>query len=146
MLVLGDEPQDNGLAVSLLERLQNCYQELGAAAQQHCVTLVTNYRCHSGIIQLAAELFYETPLHCWDQQKTDSSAHPDAPFPLQFVCSSIDDTVSSIAESANESEARIALNQAHNYAAKWPVEGWGPPDLNQVCFVSTTRSQVSPKC
>ncbi len=143
MLVLGEEAQENGLAVSLLERLQNHYQKLGEAAQQHCVTLVTNYRCHSGILKLAEELFYETPLHCWDQREADGSAHPKAPFPLQFVCSSINDTTQSVSEATNEGEARIALQQAHNFAVSWPVEGWGPKDLAQICFISPTRSQVS---
>ncbi len=142
MLVLGKEAQENGLAVSLLERLQNRYEQLGKAAQ-YCVTLVTNYRSHSGLLNLAAELFYETPLRCWDQQKADASAHPDAPFPLQFVCSSIDDTTRSISESTNEDEARIVLKQMRRCAANWPVEGWGQNDLSQLCFISPTRRQVS---
>ncbi len=142
MLVLGKQAQENGLAVSLLERLQNRYERLGKAAQ-YCVTLVTNYRSHSGVLNLAAELFYDTPLRCWDQQKADASAHPDALFPLQFVCSCIDDTARSVSESTNEDEARLVLNQVCKYAAKWPVEGWGQNDLSQLCFISPTRRQVS---
>ena len=70
------------------------------------------------------------------------SAHPDAPFPLLFVCSSIDDTVRSIESNANESEARIVLEQVTKYADNWPVHGWGKKDLSQTCFISPSRSQV----
>ena len=142
MLVLGKEARENGLAVSLLERLQNHYQRLGGVAQQYCVTLVTNFRCHSGILRLSAQLFYKSPLQCWNQLKADASAHPDSPFPLQFVCSSVSETTQ-IVSATNEDEARIVLELACKYAANWPVEGWGPKDLTQTCFITPTRSQVS---
>lgn len=137
MLVLGDEAQKNGLALSLLERLHGLYNELRVAARNHCVNLVTNYRCHPGILELAEKLFYKLPLNCKIPKR---SAHPDAPYPLLFFCSSIDDKAQS--NTTNKQEAEIALKLVAKFAKQWPTERWGRQDLSQICFMSPTRSQV----
>ena len=139
MLVLGDEAQENGLAVSLLERLHRLYGKLGKVARNHCATLVTNYRCHHGILKLAEKLFYDLELKC---QVPDSTAHPAAPYPLLFYCSSIDNKVQSIDSTINEQEAEITLKLATEFAKRWPSASWGPVDLSQMCYISSTRSQV----
>lgn len=136
-MVLGDEAQENGLAVSLLERLHGLYNELRVAARNHCVNLVTNYRCHQGILELAEKLFYKLPLNCKIPKR---SAHPDAPYPLLFFCSSIDDKAQS--NTTNKQEAEIALKLVAKFAKQWPTEHWGRQDLSQICFMSPTRSQV----
>ena len=130
MLVLGDEAQENGLAVSLFERLHTLYGKLGGVARDHCATLVTNYRCHHGILELAEKLFYKS-LKC---NVPDSTAHPDAPYPLLFYCSSIDDKVQSVDSTMNEQEAEIVLKLVAKFAKKWPTY--------QMCLMSTTRTQV----
>ena len=134
--MLGDEAQKNGLAVSLLERLHGLYEKLREAARNHCVTLVTNYRCHPGILELAEKLFYKLPLNC---NIRNSSSHPDAPYPLLFFCSSIDDKVQT---TMNRQEAEITLKLIAQFAKRWPSECWGRMDLSQMCFMSPTRSQV----
>ena len=139
MLVLGDEAQENGLAVSLLERLHTLYGKLGGVAGDHCATLVTNYRCHHGILKLAEKLFYDLELKC---NVPGSAAHPAAPYPLQFYCSSIDDKVESVDSSVNEQEAEVVLKLVAEFAKKWPSASWGPVDLSQMCIMSPTRSQV----
>ena len=140
MLVLGDEAQENGLAVSLLERLQKQYSAMGATARQYCASLITNYRCHKDILKLVEGLFYESPFKC---KVPRTSTHPHARFPLRFICSSIDDQVEFIKSATNEMEARIALEEAARFAQDWPEHGWGKQDLSQVCFMSSARSQVS---
>ena len=140
MLVLGDEAQENGLAVSLLERLQKRYEMMGVVAKPYCATLVTNYRCHEKIVELAEKLFYKTSLMC---SVNSNSTHPDAPFPLCFICSSVDDRMKYVRNAKNYKEAEIALLEAANLAETWPVDGWGPKNLSEACFMSTARSQVS---
>jgi len=137
MLVLGDEAQENGLAVSLLERLHSRYRRLGKIAENHCATLVTNYRCHGGILELAG-MFYNLALKC---KIPPSSAHPAAPYPLLFYCSSINDKVQLIDSTMNEQEAEIMLRLVAEFAKRWP-NSWGKVDLSQLCFMSPTRSQV----
>jgi len=139
MLVLGDEAQKNGLAVSLLERLHTLYGKLGEVAGDHCATLVTNYRCHQGILKLAEKLFYDLELKC---NVPSSSAHSAAPYPLLFYCSSIDDKVLSVDSSVNSQEADITLKVITDFAKRWPNASWGRLDLSQMCFMSPTRSQV----
>ena len=141
MLVLGNEAQEHGLAESLLQRLHKRYREMPrGVAEQHYATLVTNFRCHKDILNLSGKLFYNSPLEC---KVPSDSTHPDAPFPLLFVCSSIDTEVKCMKDAQNEEEAIIALREAARLANHWPTDRWGPKDLNQTCFMSPTRSQVS---
>ena len=133
--MFGDEAQKNGLAVSLLERLHGMYEKL-EAARNHYATLVTNYRCHPGILELAEKLFYKLPLNC---KIPNSSVHPDTSYPLLFFCSSIDDEVQT---NMNKQEAEITLKLVAQFAKRWPSERWGRMDLSQMCFMSPTRSQV----
>lgn len=139
MLVLGDEAQENGLAVSLLERLHRLYGKLGEAAADHCATLVTNYRCHGDILRLAEKLFYDLPLQC---KVPPSMAHPAAQYPLQFCCSSIDDEIQIIDSTINECEATVILDLIAEFAKQWPNASWGPLDSSQMCIMSPSRSQV----
>ena len=141
MLVLGDEAQENGLAVSLLERLHRLYGTLGEAAADHCATLVTNYRCHGDILRLAEKLFYDLPLQC---KVLLSTAHPAAQYqyPLQFCCSSIDDKMQLVGSTINECEATITLDVITEFAKQWPNASWGPLDPFQMCVMSPSRSQV----
>ncbi len=141
MLVLGDEAQRNGLAFSLLDRLYQHYRGIGGAADSYSATLITNYRCHQGIVKLSEKLFYGIPLECAVPADT---THPDAPFPLAFVCSSVDDR--SQIENAHgyyENEASIAVEEVDRYTdvRKWPHQ-WGERDMSQFCLISPTRYQV----
>ena len=142
LLVLGEEAQDNGLNKSLLERLQNLYKKTPHMSSHCCASLLTNYRCHKEIVQFSSSLFYEESLQC---QVPDGVAHPAAPFPLLFVCSSVDESVQLISDDKNENEARIVLEQVSKFVRDWPVyiPEWGKKDLNKICIVTNTRSQVS---
>lgn len=135
--MLGDEAQENGLAVSLLERLHRLYGKLGEVAGDHCATLVTNYRCHRGILKLAAKLFYNLALKC---KVPDSAAHPAAPYPLLFYCSSIDDKVQSVEGTMNKQDAEIILKLVEEFSKRW--QNARSFDVSQICFMSPTRSQV----
>ena len=104
-----------------------------------CASLLTNYRCHKEIVHFSSNLFYEESLQC---QVPDRVTHPAAPFPLLFVCSSVDENVQLINDNKNEHEARIVLEQVAKFVRNWPVE-WDEKDLNKMCIVTNTRSQVS---
>ena len=138
LLVLGNEPQQNGLGTSLLERLHKHYETLGEMSQQHSISLLTNYRCHSGILTLPSSLFYGSTLQC---RVPDESAHPDAPYPLVFVCSSLDASIQSIRNDTNEIEARHLLQQVSKFIANWP-RAWGNVDRSQICIMTPSANQV----
>ena len=104
-----------------------------------CANLLTNYRCHKEIVHFSSNLFYEESLQC---QVPDWVTHPAAPFPLLFVCSSVDENVQLINDNKNEHEARIVLEQVAKFVRNWPVD-WDEKDLNKMCIVTNTRSQVS---
>ncbi|CAI8034252.1 Probable helicase with zinc finger domain [Geodia barretti] len=140
MLVLGEEPQKYGLSVSLLERLYDLYQDLGDVAKPYCAHLSTNFRCHSAILNLARQVAYKTTLRC---NVPDLSAHPDAPFPLLFVCTSLDHNVKETKDSLSKVEVNAALNKASQIFMKWPDSTWGKRDLREICFLSPCRGQVT---
>ena len=134
--MLGKEARGNGLAISLLERLQQVYKAIGGEANDYHTTLVTNYRCHPKILTMT-EVHYELPL------KHDKPYHSDGPFPLLFVCSSIEsEQECDTSSSRNEMEVRITLGEVDKLSNPWP-SGW---DDTKVCFVSPKRSQVSTLC
>ena len=139
MLVLGEEPQTYGLSVSMLERLYNHYCEVGEVAKPYCAHLSTNFRCHRKILDLARQVAYKMPLKC---MVPDHSAHPDAQFPLRFMCTSFDSRVKATDSSINEVEVKVALKDASNFFMQWPVNAWGKRDLTQICFLSPCRGQV----
>ena len=142
LLVLGEEAQDNGLNKSLLERLQNLYKKTPHMSLHCCASLLTNYRCHKEIVQFSSSLFYEESLQC---QVSNRVTHPAAPFPMLFICSSVDESVQLISDDKNENEARIVLEQVSKFVRDWPayIPEWGKKDLNKICIVTNTRSQVS---
>ena len=140
LLVLGEQPRGKGLSVSLLERLEKHYQQVGGAAMDYLVRLVTNYRCHGDILSLAEELFYKSSLK---SEVPADSTHPEAPFPLIFVCSSISPPQPG-ENPVNELEARVVIEQLSKYAPGWPQDRWGENfDPSQICIMSPSRSQVS---
>ena len=138
MLVLGNEAQQNGLGISLLERLHKHYETLGEVSQQHSIPLLTNYRCHSGILTLPSSLFYGSTLQC---RVPEESAHPDAQYPLVFVCSSLDASVKCIRNDKDEAEARLLLQQVSKFIKNWP-RAWGNMERSQICIMTPSANQV----
>ena len=142
MLVLGEEARRNGLCTSLLERLHDSFSE---DQKRSCVfSLLQNYRSHSGLLMLPSALFYKSTLQC---NVPDAKAHPLAPFPLVFVCSSIDDTNAANAIGTDENEADILVKMVEKYVYNsWPEE-WGErcESPGKVCIMTPSATQVNNK-
>ena len=132
--------EGEGLSVSLLERLEKQYQHIGGAALQYHVHLTTNVRCHSEIVRLSSEICYGSSLkpiarpHC---------THPEASFPINFVCSSLDRSPIIRETPTDEAEAKIFIELLSKYAPGWPENGWGRLDPAQICISSSDISLVS---
>ena len=137
-LVLGEKPQKYGLAVSLLERLYDLYQKQGPDAQPYYARLQTNFRSHRQIVNLAEQIAYKMPM----DYRSDTTVHPEAKFPLLFICSSLDRELKEVKSNINLKEAEIALRQASHFLKTWPVSKWGEKDASQMCFLSPHRGQV----
>ncbi len=140
MLVFGEVPLSCGLAISLLERLYSVYKRLRQEA--YISTLVTNYRSHPSIFELPSALFYDTPLIA-PCDRPPPSLHPSYPYPLVFLCSSLDQAVTQVDDNVNIEEADILLDEVNKFAKGWPNAGWGPMDLSQACIMSASKPQVS---
>ena len=141
MLVLGEVPQKYGLSKSLLERLYDlyCSQEYMDVAKFYCANLRTNFRCHRKILGLACQVAYKEPLHC---EVPDESVHPNAKFPLQFVCTSLDSNIEATESSINKIEVEVALSITSTFLTKWPENVWGKRNPSEMCFLSPCRAQV----
>ena len=126
LLVLGDEARENGLKYSLLERLQILYEQYGGLALQHMVSLNTNYRCHSELVKIPNELFYNSQIK--------SCSRSSSSYPLKFVCSSI------TSQTNYEHEAILLLQQVWGFISNLP--GYSDRDLRNICMVMATRTQV----
>ena len=101
------------------------------------ITSKYSYIC-SAILRLPSNLFYDCSLLT---RSKDSSPHPDAPYPLVFVCSSLERAQSN-KSSWNEAEAKMTLKIAEKYLESWPGR-WGKFSPEQVCFMARTHQQVS---
>jgi len=134
---LGEKAQKHGLAKSLLERLHDIYEEAKLPINTYSVTLLTNYRCHNGILMLPSSLFYQSTLQC---RVPDNKSHPDATFPLVFVCSSIEEHERSV-HGINKEEIEVLLKEVLKYFKEWP-RNWDEED-NRVCITSPSANQVT---
>jgi len=136
--VFSSVARENGLGVSLMERLLQVY-ESGYDKKQlnyHRHSLLTNYRCHTSILMLASSLFYEFTL----LSRSNSKAHPKAPFPLVFQCSSIEQDKQGDSSAENENEARILLEKVLEFLKSWPVPEKG--SAPNVAVLAGTGDQV----
>lgn len=133
--MLGDEARENGLKLSLLERLQLVYDSIGDPAKDYSKTLSTNYRCHKNILAIPQQLFYSG----LRSKARKSDLHPQAPYPLLFVCSNLTSDVCS-----PEVEAKVLLEQVDFFVKHWPgrSSSWGDCNLQKIAVVTSTRSQV----
>ena len=136
LLVLGDKAQNNGLGISLLERLHDLYSKVPLSST-HSVTLLTNYRCHSGILMLPSSLYYESTVLC---KVPEDEAHHLSPFPLNFVCSDVSDD-NKPTPGTNEVEADVLIKEVQKYCNSWPKH-WGKKDLKTFCIISPSADQV----
>ena len=126
--------QKHEMGDSLIERLFNLYKTIPnkRCIQNHSASLLTNYRCHSSILTLTSSLFYEHTL----LSRSKSQTHPLAPYPLIFICSSIDkESLNLPAE--NENEAKVLVCMIHEFVKKWPRN-----KKAQLGLLASTRKQV----
>ena len=136
--MFGDEAQSNGLGTSIMERLYRSYCESDSpeSMKSHYAELLTNYRCHSGLLMLPSHLFYESTLLC----RANAPAHPLSPFPLVFVCSSMKKKYSE--DGLDRNEVNFLVEQVDKHVRRWPST-WGEKDLKRICVMSPSANQVS---
>ena len=69
--------------------------------------LLTNYRCHDSILRLPSNLFFNSTL----QVRSNSKLHPKTVSALEFICTSIDSTITTSSQDYSEEEAKTTLEQ-----------------------------------
>ena len=140
MLVLGNKAQEHGLMCSLLQRLHQQYEDIGRRAESHCAVLLHNYRCHSAILRLSSSLFYNSTLQ---SMVPDDISHPDAPYSLLFVCSSLDASTEYTPRDVDNAEAMLVLDQVKRFVDTWPYMEWKKRNLETICVMTVSSNQVS---
>ncbi len=138
LLVLGKESRENGLKHSILERLQSIYTKIGHVASPYSLTLAVNHRCNNQILEIPRKLFYTNII----ANPAIVLPHPQARYPLIFVCSSISEQQN---PGLQKIEAEILLNEASKYVSHkcWPRNQWGPYRKDKIAILTTTRTQVN---
>ena len=91
----------------------------------------------SAILRLPSNLFYDC---CLLTRSVDSDPHPKAPYPLVFVCSSMDKTQSN-KNAWDAEEAKKILQSASSYLSTWP-KTWGTFAEREVCILASSHQQV----
>ena len=135
--VLSDIARENGLGDSILERLFTRYKTFRKASTSHAATLLTNYRCHPSILMLASSLFYE----CTLLSRSKNMAHPKAPFPLVFACTSFSQDGFSNLPAENEREAEMLVKKMLEFVRQWPT--WPNQPKLVVGLLASSKQQVS---
>ena len=92
----------------------------------------------TAILRLPSILLYECSLL---PRAKDSVPHPEAPYPVMFICSSMDKSQSNI-RAFDPDEARLVVETANRYLSQWP-DCWGKFYADQVCILARTHQQVS---
>jgi len=136
LLVLGEEARENGLKYSIQERLENLYmsKDLAEIATSHIFHLNVNYRCHVEIMKILNNLFYKKEII---SKPMNANSHPMAPYPLLFVCSSLD------TQMEPWKEAKILLDVLQKSVIEnWPEKEWGVKNLSNVSVIAASRTQV----
>ncbi len=113
---------------------------MSVVSESHCITLLTNFRSHHALLSLPSYLFYGSALVTVAEATTQ--LHPDAQYPLHFVCSSLDDEVITVEDSVHVREVDMILQQVRKYVINWPEKEWGSQDLKNICIMATTANQV----
>ena len=131
LLVLGDEPQEFGLGVSLFERLLKAYVGKLAKFIAH---LPMNHRCHKDILELPSKLFYGSSLIPMSSAGTVF----DAPYPLLFLCSSTAGPCEILVDTS-EDEAEVLINHFRWLSKKGDTRTF----QRNTCFMASSRRQVS---
>ena len=136
--IFSERARKYGLGESLLERLYSHYNATYSASmtKTHTSSLLTNYRCHASILMLASSLFYECTL--LSQNKRE--AHPKAPYPLVFLCTSVRQDDFSNCPPENEEEAKLLITKMIEFIQTWhsaPTEPFG--------LLASTKQQVMNK-
>ena len=134
--VLSDIARENGLGDSILERLFTRYKTFKKASTSHAATLLTNYRCHPSILMLASSLFYE----CTLLSRSKSRAHPKAPFPLVFACTSFSQEGFSNLPAENEREAEMIVRKMLEFVKEWPQKR--EEENPRIGLLASSRQQV----
>ena len=86
---------------------------------------------------LPSSLFYHSTLQCCVK---DRESHPESPFPLNFVCSSMEEDVRNIS-GVNPDEIEVLLKETQKYFCRWP-KNWSKKD-RRVCIMSPSANQVT---
>ena len=124
--------------MSLLERLDKHYKDIGVSASSYCNFVADNYRCNESIARFLSTVIYKNKRI---NTQIFVDVHPRASFPFIFYCCDIDRVVRAPQESAFEVEADAVLNQLDYYLdkSKCPRE-WRS---YQFSVITPTRNQVS---
>ena len=133
-MVLGDIAHNNGLGLSLLQRLYYQYHgHFFEESKESTVLLKINHRSHCDLLALLSKLFYNSELHPSDSVVP---LHSTESYPLKFICSSVSNTVDD-REPTCEDEMSTILYQVTKLKLK---------DYSSACVMTTNQKQVTSIC
>ncbi len=88
---------------------------------------------------LPSSLYYGSTLQC---RVPEDTAHPNYPFPLAFLCTSLEQQAA--IENRNDLEVEILCNEVKTILDNWPYGNWGDKKPGDVCIMTPSADQVRP--
>ena len=125
--------RDNGLKVSLLERLEKKYNEIGPSALCYLIKLDINYRCHPVVTSLLCDILYKYPL---ESNLSPSKQNLDCP--CFFYCSTVTDDLTFDSRDLMDIEADAVVSRLKHY-----FRSSEQSTLKDICIMSSFRTQVN---
>ena len=139
LLVLGEPAHENGLGISMLERLEKKYEEIGDRAVQYRAVLNDNYRCNQQITEFLSKLFYNGKAR--SKVSIPMNPKPKMILPFSFYCSDVEQYVRAPQESTFEAEADAVINQLNFYYDPHLRKG-KLSNMDKISVITPNRDQV----
>ena len=131
VVVLGEEARQHGLKKSLLERLEERYEQIGRPLSQYIQRLGVNYRCHPILTSFLADVMYNYPISCGITNFVIHPANPQSPCVFHCYDVNVNKKSSVSFEALMELEADAIIDQVSKYCT-----------YRDVCIISSNRNQV----
>ena len=136
MAVIGKMARENGLKVSLLERLEKRYEEIGA--NSHFIQLEISYRCHPSVTCLLSNVLYKYEIQSDIKEQAGAGSYP-----CFFYCSNVSNDSPTDMKLFMEIEANAVVSKLKEHFGSGGCTETS--SLKDVCIVSSFIAQVNHK-
>ena len=135
---MGDIARDNGLKISLLERLERRYDEIGG--ERYLIHLDVNYRCHPMLTKFLSDVVYKYPIKSSADHESLVKVCPCFFYYCHTISEVSEAATPSLSVHAMEAEAKAVISWLKKLESQ--TKEFEIKNETDVCVVSSFRKQV----